>query len=173
MLLSGDEVLNTQKVNNNSYCQDNELAWFDWTLVDKNTDMLRFVRGMIALRKRHPSVMRRRFLTGNPANGRELPDIRWYGLELSEPQWNDADSHLLRFTLAAVEENEADLHVILNLSTELLKPELPQIQGRSWHLCVDTALPSPDDITSPDIAVAITTSHYPSQAQSIVVLEAS
>jgi len=172
MLLSGDEVLNTQKGNNNSYCQDNELTWLDWTLMDRNTDMLRFVRGMIALRKRHPSLMRRRFLTGLPVNGHELPDIRWHGLDVNEPQWNDAKSSLLRFTLTAVEDYEADLHVILNLSTEMLKPDLPQIKGRNWHRCVDTALPSPDDIAMPDIAATVRTSHYPARAQSIVVLEA-
>ena len=63
MLLAGDEVLHTQHGNNNGYCQDNELSWIDWNMANKNADILRFVQQMIALRKRHPSIMRRRFLT--------------------------------------------------------------------------------------------------------------
>ena len=64
MILAGDEVLRSQAGNNNVWCQDNELGWFDWTLVERNADMLRFVRGLIALRRRHPSLQRRHFLSG-------------------------------------------------------------------------------------------------------------
>jgi isoamylase len=58
MLLAGDEVLRTQRGNNNAWCQDNELSWFDWRLTETNSDMLRFVREMIALRRRHPGLSR-------------------------------------------------------------------------------------------------------------------
>ena len=64
MILAGDEVLRTQRGNNNGYCQDNELSWFDWALTEKNREMLRFVTKMIAFRKRHPCLMRKHFLTG-------------------------------------------------------------------------------------------------------------
>jgi len=63
MIQSGDEVLRTQRGNNNGYCQDNELSWFDWTLTKKNREMLRFLTKMIAFRKRHPCLMRKHFLT--------------------------------------------------------------------------------------------------------------
>ena len=171
MLLSGDEVLNTQKGNNNTYCQDNDLAWFDWSLTSSNADMLRFVRGMITLRKRHPSIMRRRFLTGISTGENEMPDIRWYGLDKNEPRWDDSESHLLRFTLAAVNDDETDLHVILNLSENALNPVLPDIPGKNWYRCVDTALPSPNDVTAPEHAPLIRGTYYATCPRSVVVLE--
>ena len=81
MLLAGDEVLRSQRGNNNVWCQDNELGWFDWSLVERNADVLRFVRGLIALRKRHPSLQRRHFLSGRVREGCELPDITWHGVQ--------------------------------------------------------------------------------------------
>ncbi len=69
MLLGGDEVLRTQGGNNNSYCQNNPLSWFDWSLVEANREMLAFVRNIVAFRRRHPSLTRERFLTGTSANG--------------------------------------------------------------------------------------------------------
>ena len=64
MLLGGDEILRTQGGNNNAWCQDNETSWVDWTLADDNADFLRFVKQLIALRKRHPALRRRTFLRG-------------------------------------------------------------------------------------------------------------
>ena len=70
MLLGGDEFLRTQGGNNNGYCQNNSLSWFDWDLVESNREMFDFVGGMIRLRRRHPSLRRERFLTGTPEPGR-------------------------------------------------------------------------------------------------------
>ncbi len=64
MLLAGDEFLRTQRGNNNAWCQDNDVSWVDWRLAETNTDFLRFTREMIALRKRHPALRRRRFFVG-------------------------------------------------------------------------------------------------------------
>ncbi|MBX9581226.1 MAG: glycogen debranching protein GlgX [Gemmataceae bacterium] len=71
MILAGDEFLRTQRGNNNAWCQDNELSWVDWTLAETNADFLRFTRELIALRKRHPALRRRRFFVGEmrPAEG--------------------------------------------------------------------------------------------------------
>ena len=102
MILAGDEVLRSQRGNNNSWCQDKELAWFDWRLVETRADMLRFVRELIALRMRHPGLRRRRFLTGRAAQGSSLPDVAWHGERLHEPPWNDAGARLLAFTLAGL-----------------------------------------------------------------------
>ncbi|MGL6074993.1 MAG: glycogen debranching protein GlgX [Fimbriiglobus sp.] len=65
MLTAGDEFLRTQQGNNNAWCQDNDISWIDWTLVEKNASFLRFTREMIALRKRHPVFRRRRFFHGS------------------------------------------------------------------------------------------------------------
>ncbi len=172
MLLAGDEVLNTQHGNNNGYCQDNELTWFDWSLTEKNSDILRFVQQMIALRKRHPSLMRRRFLTGEKMGERPIADIRWHGTELDAPQWQDPDSQVLAFTLAAVSANkEADLHIIMNMSDNELIMPLPVIQEQQWHLAIDTALRSPFDTIVPAKQVPIKGFSYPVQARSVVVFE--
>ena len=104
MLLAGDEVLRTQDGNNNVWCQDNEIGWFDWGSVERNADMLRFVRELIALRKRHPSLQRRRFLSGQPRKGSELSDISWHGPDAELPPWDDPDGRSLAFTLAAVDD---------------------------------------------------------------------
>jgi glycogen operon protein len=146
MLLAGDEVLHTQRGNNNCYCQDNELSWIDWNLTRQNADSLRFVQLMIMLRKRHPSIMRRRFLTGKDIEGQNRPDISWHGVEINKPLWFDPEARLLVFTLAGIEDDEADLHIVMNMSDETVALELPVIDGKKWCLALDTALSSPRDI---------------------------
>ena len=149
MLLAGDEVLKSQSGNNNGYCQDNELTWFDWTLLEKNAGMLRFVREMIALRKRHPALMRRRFLNGQLIEGRDIADITWHGEQGHLPAWNDPESRLLGFTLAAVDDGEADLHVTFNMSDDDAVVNLPDFPGRHWRLAVNTGQATPADILAP------------------------
>jgi glycogen operon protein len=146
MFLAGDEILNSQNGNNNGYCQDNELTWIDWSMEKENSGMLHFVQQMIALRKRHASIMRRRFLTGKVINGRGIKDISWHGVKVNTPLWDDPDTRLLAFTLAGVEENEADLHVIINMSEKKITVELPEIKGNKWCLSVNTSEKSPHDI---------------------------
>ena len=146
MFLAGDELLNSQNGNNNGYCQDNELTWIDWELANKNADMLRFVQQMIALRKRHASIMRRRFLTGEVVEGREIKDITWHGAKLDTPLWDDPETRLLAFTLAGVKEDEADLHIVVNMSDKKTTVELPKIKGKRWCLALDTSQNSPKDI---------------------------
>ena len=116
MLLAGDEVLRSQSGNNNAWCQDNALSWFDWRLAEANRDMLRFTRESIALRRRHACLTANRFFDGRPIDGRGIPDIAWHGARLSEPPWDDAQGRVLAFTMAGVADDEDDLHVILNMS---------------------------------------------------------
>ena len=149
MLLAGDEVLHTQQGNNNCYCQDNELSWMDWDKTHKNADILRFVQQMIALRKRHPAIMRRRFWTGSVIEGKNRPDISWHGTEINKPLWNDPEARILAFTLTGIDSNEADLHIVMNMSDENVRIELPMIEGRKWCLAMDTSLKSPQDIILP------------------------
>lgn len=146
MLLSGDEVLRTQQGNNNAWCQDNELSWFDWTLVEQEGEMLRFVTELINLRKRHPSLNRKTFLSGGMVPGRNLPDITWHGAELLTPLWRDPTAHFLGYTLAGLTDDEEDLHVLLNMSEQAVQADLPLITGRVWHLAVDTSRVGPHDV---------------------------
>lgn len=149
MLLAGDEVLRTQRGNNNAYCQDNEISWLDWRLTGQNRDMLRFCRGMIALRKRHRCLRRQRFLTSRVLPGARLPEVSWHGVNLSAPPWLDREAQFLAYTLAAMEPDEEDLHIILNMSQETLAFEIPSVRQRRWHRAVDSGMASPQDILEP------------------------
>ncbi len=91
MLLHGDELGRTQKGNNNAYCQDNELSWVDWTLLEQNGDLVDFTAAVVEFRHSHPVFRRRRFFQGRPIrSGEELRDIAWFnpaGEEMSEQDW--------------------------------------------------------------------------------------
>jgi len=138
MLLAGDEMLRTQEGNNNAYCQDNELSWLDWSLTPGQRQMLRFTREMIALRKRHPSLRRRRFL--------EPEEIRWYGETLEVPRWDDKEARVLCFTLLGLAPQEPALHVMINMSgTQRVLP-LPPVLPRAWRRIADTTLRAPEDV---------------------------
>jgi glycogen operon protein len=173
MLLAGDEVLRTQRGNNNAYCQDNELSWFDWTLVARNADFLRFVRELVRLRRRHRSLRRTRFLTGRPGSGEDgLPDITWHGENGAMPDWSGRNSHWLAFTLAGREAGEPPLHVVCNMGALARQAHLPEIAGTAWHRAVDTSLPAPQDIAAPEQQERLAGKRYPVAARSVVVLEA-
>ncbi len=171
MLLAGDEVLRTQKGNNNAWCQDNEISWFDWRLLKTHHDMFRFTQKMIAFRKRHPSLMRRQFLTGEKSPGRDFPDIAWHGKRLFEPEWHDGDSRFLGFTMSGVTHGEEDFHVLLNMhEKEQVKVELPPISWGRWYLAVDTSQKPPEDIFDPQNQKAVGFSYLVSP-RSVVIFE--
>ena len=172
MLLAGDEFLQTQAGNNNAWCQNNELSWLDWRLAEANRDMVRFVRELIAFRHRHPCLTRSRFLTGQPAPPRGIPDVAWHGLHLNAPLWGNYDAQVLAFTLAGRTATEEDLHIVLNMSEQDIKVQLPEIPLRSWHLAVDTAAPSPDDIIERLRQRTVDGNIQPVHARSVVVFEA-
>jgi glycogen operon protein len=171
MLLAGDELLNSQHGNNNCYCQDNELSWIDWNMTDQNTEMLRFVQFMIALRKRHASIMRRRFLTGKILEYRGIAEIQWHGSELNKPLWHDPESKVLAFTLAGAETNEPDLHVIMNMAEQQVFVDLPTIAHRRWCLAIDTSLNSPNDIVLQQDQKLMLDNFYSVNSRTVVVFE--
>jgi len=90
MLLGGDEMGRTQKGNNNAYCQDNEISWFDWDLVSGNQDLLDFTRELIYFRRQHPVFRRRKWFQGRAIHGAGISDIAWFnpdGSEMTDEQW--------------------------------------------------------------------------------------
>jgi len=171
LLLAGDEVLRTQRGNNNAYCQDNELGWFDWALTETNRDMFLFVSGMIAFRKRHPCLMRKRFLTGKKTKSESMADVSWHGARLHDPLWDDGGSQVLGVTLAALAPGEEDVHVIMNMSADPISVELPAVEGRRWFRAVDTAQPSPADVVEPKRQVPTNENRYLVLERSVVVFE--
>lgn len=169
MIRSGDEVIGTQCGNNNCYCQDNELSWFNWQLAEENREMLCFVTEMIAFRRRHPSLMRRQFLKGKPFGGR-FPDVTWHGRKLDQPPWDDSNARVLAYTLGAVTDTEADLHIMLNMSDKVVEMEVPTVPGLRWSCAVDTSKAPPSDISAVD-QPAVPEGSYRVAARSVVVLE--
>ncbi len=88
MLLGGDELGRTQQGNNNAYCQDNEISWYDWAHADQS--LLQFTRSLLRLRQRHPVFCRRRWFQGRPIHGSGVSDIGWFtphGTEMSDEDW--------------------------------------------------------------------------------------
>jgi glycogen operon protein len=101
MMLGGDELSRTQCGNNNAYCQDNEINWFDWELNAAQESFLEFVRRLIAFRKVHPNFCRHRFLTGRP-DEEGVKDVLWWhpeGREMDDPDWHDASLHTMGMLL--------------------------------------------------------------------------
>ena len=82
MLLGGDEIGRTQRGNNNAYCQDNEISWYDWSSAD--TTLLEFTRRLIQLRKEHPGFRRRKWFQGHPIHGAKVTDIGWFTQDVTE-----------------------------------------------------------------------------------------
>jgi glycogen operon protein len=150
MLLGGDEFLRTQKGNNNAYCQDNRISWFDWELTGQNADILSFFTKVIALTRRYPILQRRKFMLGKDLDNNQVPDITWFDNWLQRPNWNDPKVRTLNLMLDGGEEpsesGEYLLFVILNADPFLQRVGLPAIEGKRWHRIIDTSLPAGADL---------------------------
>lgn len=169
MLLSGDETGKSQNGNNNVYCQDNELAWFDWDLTVKNKDLLRFTQMMIKFRKDNESLRRDDFFSG-AINSRGVADISWHGVKLNNPGWNDPIAKALAFTVASFKIQEPDIHVMLNMHYEPLVFELPAIAKTKWYRFADTSLESPNDVVTKSKMKALSSNSYKVNEYSICIL---
>jgi glycogen operon protein len=154
MMLMGDEVGRTQQGNNNTYCHDNELSWFDWELCRDNADLLRFTSLLIDFRHRHSVLRNRWHLSGQDRVGSGYPDLSWHGRQAWRPDWS-AESRTLAFMLCgrhARGGTEVDdyLYVAMNMHWEAHGFELPELpDGMRWHVFANTGMPAPDDAHEP------------------------
>lgn len=166
MLLGGDEFGRTQRGNNNAYCQDNELNWFDWEAIDDEGRVLTdFVRRLIALRKAHPVLRRTRFLHGNETSDAGVKDITWFspnGTEKTVEQWADTHARCIGLMLngkaghyRTPDGQLADddvLLVVMNAHHDVVPFTPPPIVGGAgWRRLLDTTDPalSEDPTTHP------------------------
>ncbi|MBN1851067.1 MAG: glycogen debranching protein GlgX [Pirellulales bacterium] len=149
MILAGDEVLRTQKGNNNAWCQDNVTSWFHWKLIDKNAEMLRFVQSLTAFRRRQPNLRRSEFLLGRSNKNGTLADVSWFGSEGTSVNWHKASQSLvcLLGTSGVDDPAARPVLILLHAGQHPQKFIIPAIaRSLSWRLFIDTAAPSPGDI---------------------------
>jgi isoamylase len=156
MLCGGDEICRTQWGNNNAYCQDNEISWYNWELDDKQQALLDFTSRLIALRKRHPGLRRRKFFRGRRIRGADVKDITWLrsdGHEMTDVEW---DAHWVRSigmrldgrALGEVDVNgelisDDDLLLILNAYDQPVLFTIPLWDSETpWEVEFDTSKPT-------------------------------
>jgi glycogen operon protein len=152
MILGGDELGRTQRGNNNAYCQDNEISWYDYDRVERFSDVHRFFKEMIAFRFRHPAFLRPEFYTGVDNDYNAIPDVVWYSDKGREMNWAHQGKTLaLRIDGSRAEiswdRDDNDFYIMFNAGTRAVPFVLcPPPKGRDWYLAVDTAAEAPDDV---------------------------
>jgi glycogen operon protein len=164
MLVAGDECRRTQQGNNNAWCQDGPVSWFDWSLVDSQADLVRFARELIRFRLGNPTLRRRSFLQGGTSAAGVLPDVEWFSPEGVHIDWYAANGGLTCFFGAPAPEallagNDAAAggiegvpkHVLVmahagSASGTFHLPQTAAVRGLPWRLFVHTAQESPGDI---------------------------
>jgi glycogen operon protein len=169
MLNMGDEVRRTQMGNNNAYCQDNELSWFDWTLPDRHRGVFRFCRHLISRRLNWDMSTETSVMSLNQLLRRSR--IEWHGVRLHQPDWND-DSHSIAVTTWSHDEH-LTYHLMFNAYREALVFQLPPISANAssgWRIVMDTFLESPNDICKWKDAPTIGDTSYTVQPYSFVFL---
>jgi glycogen operon protein len=171
MILMGDEVRQTQGGNNNAYCHDNETSWFNWNLLQRHADILRFTRLHIARRLLRDVSHEQERLSLNALL--QQAKKAWHGVKLGQPDWGDS-SHSVALS-AEVPKEGLRFHLILNAYWEPLVFELPPTGTDSrnpWRRWIDTALDSPHDIVPWENAPPVPGNTYRAEARSVVALVA-
>jgi isoamylase len=149
MIVSGDEILRTQRGNNNAYCQDNAISWFDWKLVERNEEMLRFCQAVIAFRKAQPTVRRETFLTGQPHKPGDLADVSWFSPDGVPMDWSRTTQSLICvFGTTGLETPAAkNVMLIMHPGPATQKFVIPaELRKLPWRLFADTGAEAPRDV---------------------------
>ena len=156
MLLGGDEFRRTQQGNNNPYCQDNPISWFDWSLAESHPGQVRFVRELIRFLKRHPALRRQSFYSGKLSEEDFFPDITWFGEKGGAPDWDGENlclSVLIKGDLISRQGDSVydhDFFIMFNANLSDREFQVPTPpSGGEWKIAIDTRNPSPNDIYLP------------------------
>jgi len=178
MIVAGDELSHTQRGNNNTYCQDNELTWLRWALSQEEQAFLNFVQSMIQIRRGQPVFQRRKFFQGRSIFGADVDDITWFepsGAEMTEQAWNSGWAQCFGVRLAGDLVAEIDergepitgdsILLLMNAHHEMIPFTLPaRYEGQQWERLADTALPDTKTASFPAGEA------YELQGRSVVVL---
>jgi isoamylase len=170
MLLGGDEFGRTQRGNNNAYCQDNEVSWYDWNWSDEQRRLFEFVKRLLHLRRTHPALHRAHFFQDRSIIGTDLHDIRWLrhdGFPMSEGDWNNPGTRSLGMFLSGrgiddLDEEgrplvDDDLLVLINASNIDLEFTVPRLSdgNEAWQVLVDTADDDAEEVCQPGQTTAL------------------
>lgn len=164
LLSMGDEVAHTKRGNNNTYCQDNELSWLDWSRRKTEGEIFRFCQQMIAFRYAHPVLRSETHLRGKDYVESGYADISWHGVRAWHPDWSPY-CRTLAFMLNGDHARQGtmsdeDVYVGMNMFWEGLTFELPRLPAsRQWHLFVNTFAPPPQDIVPVGSEVVLVDQH--------------
>ncbi|MCE7068576.1 glycogen debranching protein GlgX [Dyadobacter sp. CY326] len=151
MILSGDEVGVTKNGNNNTYCHDNELNWLDWSLMEKNADIFYFAQRITRFRRAHPVLRSRTHFHHRDYVGSGFADITFHGTQAWQPDFSSS-SRCIAFMLDGAHAKSGtiqddSIYIAMNSHYDALYYELPPLpNGQSWHLAVNTDMPSGEDI---------------------------
>jgi isoamylase len=154
MILMGDEVGQSKRGNNNTYCHDNELNWLDWTLLESNADLFRFVQHCIAFRQAHPVLRGSAYFCHADYVGSGYADITWHGTRAWHPDWSGT-SRVLAFMLCGKHARQGwdvddAIYVAMNMYWDALPFEIPALPaGSRWHVFANTSAPPPQDAWKP------------------------
>jgi glycogen operon protein len=175
MILGGDEFMRTQCGNNNAYCQDNFISWFDWNKAKQNRDIFDFWKKAITLTRRYPVLQSRKFLGGADCDSNKIPGISWFGPDGFSPQWDKVDARTLCYRLDGVEEqslmSDYQLFIILNADYQVQGVKLPAFTGKKWYRVIDTSLAAgPDFAEEGNEVVIVPADVYIANPRSTVLL---
>lgn len=166
----GDEARRSQRGNNNAYCQDNDTTWFDWNLLSKHADVLRFVKLLIERRVLRDVAHERQRLSLIQVLREQNP--AWHGVKLNQPDWSPF-SHSVAIG-GELKRERLLAHIIFNAYWEPLEFEIPMLRhGEYWWRWIDTALDQPDDICEWNAEKPVLGMTYGAGPRSVVVLLAA
>jgi len=167
MILMGDEVRRTQRGNNNAYCQDNEISWFDWDLLEKHSDILRFTQELIKLRHDLGLTFNIRKSELNRVLARNR--LEWHGIRLNKPDWSH-NSHSLALSIHN-RMNDMFIYVALNAYWKPLEFEVPPVsREHPWRLVLNSAEEPPGDIRTFEEAPEFTNRFLKVESRAVVTL---
>ena len=177
MMLGGDEIGRTQGGNNNAYCQDNPVSWYDWESVDN--ELLTFVTGLIALRREHPTFRRRQFFQGRSLHGEGTVDLAWFtsdAAEMTDEQWGEGGLKSVTIFLGggSIEqsvrgEQITDVNVLwlMNADADDVEFVLPDDKwGAHWRCVLDTGT---GEVSAADATIVDASSAIPMTGRSLMV----
>ena len=150
MVLSGDEMGNSQQGNNNAYCQDNEIAWLDWNDLDRNADIFRYFKQIIKFRRLHKVLRYDDHLSHCDYRNLGYPDFSWHGVKAWQPESGYNNLTAAFMLNGKYADNDDFIYVAMNMHWEMHGFELPQLpEGMAWHIFANTGMEVPEDIFEP------------------------